>query len=296
MRSSLLVRLILTAHVSAFDSSGFRVCIEYTHETGQSLQAQRTATRLSLPGKAFGVDTDFSLTPEVTELLTANSEVGDFRLPLIQAHLDGHRRHFYDLDQRKRKTLSYGFLLHILANDALRTSELTKGLKSMEANEVLWLVTTDYSACFAYLEERLQCIERSKTTQIWYLFWDDFWRCNGTSLKAVGKHPELFSPYYRTSLCYQPLPRERLEHLLARVDLAGDAQYLTSGLLNRLYFLLNQVVFNNIPSHDIVVDVDGEKTDFHKLASLAHSTDSEETSSMVQPGDGQRRAPVLLLY
>lgn len=268
-------------------SSGFTVCIEYAHKTGDALQKQRTAATLSLPGEVMGVDPEFSLTPKINEFLTANSEVGDFRLPLIQAHLDGHRRYFHELDQQKRDILSYGFLLHILANDALRPSELQQALKDMEANEALWTATADYSACFTFLEERLQSIDRSKTTQIWYLFWDDFWRCNSTSLAVVGNYPQIFSPYYRTSLCYQPMSRERLECILGRVDLAGDAQYLTSGLLNRLYFLLNQIAFHNIPTHDIAIDVDGEKTDFHKLASVAHSTISQETASMVLPGDGQ---------
>ena len=76
---------------------------------------------------------------------------------------------------------------------------------------------------------------------------DDLWRRNHETIVALNIHAPDFNPHYPTSIAYRPLPRAALEGFLGQRGLfcknGGRADVIHSGVLNKLYFRLNQIVF-----------------------------------------------------
>lgn len=76
------------------------------------------------------------------------------------------------------------------------------------------------------------------------------------TVKALRTHASDFDPWFPTSIAYRPLPRAALDTFLVqrgvlRVSsgsLFTRSGVLTSGLINRLYFRLNEIVFEGHPS------------------------------------------------
>lgn len=65
-------------------------------------------------------------------------------------------------------------------------------------------------------------------------------------------HAQDFDPRYPTSIAYTPLPRAALENVLAQRGLytskAKWNAFFHSGVLNKLYFRLNDAVFKESPN------------------------------------------------
>ena len=62
----------------------------------------------------------------------------------------------------------------------------------------------------------------------------------------MSTHATDFDPHYPTSIAYRPLPRAALESFLTQRGLFqknGARDFIHSGVLNKLYFRLNQIVF-----------------------------------------------------
>lgn len=95
---------------------------------------------------------------------------------------------------------------------------------------------------------RMEWIGTSALHRTWYVVWDEVWRYNWSDIPSLRRHPEHFSPYYPTSLCYRPMSRRRLEAYLGDHYVPGWRQrylrmkhwgYVHPGFLNRLYALLH---------------------------------------------------------
>ena len=76
---------------------------------------------------------------------------------------------------------------------------------------------------------------------------DDLWRRNHDTIAALNTHAPDFNPHYSTSIAYRPVPRAALEVFLSQRGLfcknGGRGDIFHSGVLNKLYFRLNQIVF-----------------------------------------------------
>ena len=145
----------------------------------------------------------------------------------------------------------------------------------------------------------MRCINRSVVTQRWYLIWDDLWRRNKLTVAGLANAPAAFSPFYRSSLCYRPMPRQDLENYLQRYGLwstSGHQGVFHHGFLNRIYFLLDEVVFggtsNAIPI-TLGASCDQKRpVDFDKLTTYAFrhgpgtANSSAFTSATYNTGDG----------
>ncbi|KAG0149215.1 hypothetical protein CROQUDRAFT_669298 [Cronartium quercuum f. sp. fusiforme G11] len=106
------------------------------------------------------------------------------------------------------------------------------------------------------VEERLHFVHRNKLTEWWYTFFNDVYRRNAADLPALSSLPADFSPHYRTSICYCPMSRARLEPFLIERKLAmvdGKGGFFHSGLLDHIYFYLDEIMFEGtskgIPIH-----------------------------------------------
>ena len=85
---------------------------------------------------------------------------------------------------------------------------------------------------------------------------DDFWRRNHATVRALRIHAPDFNPWYPSSIAYHPLPRPALDAFLAQrgvLKLSPNTIFAIrgafhSGLVNRIYFRMNEIVFENQPS------------------------------------------------
>ncbi|GAA5865770.1 hypothetical protein JCM8547_002772 [Rhodosporidiobolus lusitaniae] len=232
-------------------SSGFEVTLEYTDGEGADRDGRRQKKQhLVLEGPEFGLHDDFELTQPLATLFRHNRAIIERRLPEVEQQLQQHRAFFRDEANAKQTTLSHAFLLDVFAEDSLSVEELEYRLKATERNSKVRKMVSSHRDVFLRLEERMDAIKSSDLRGWWYLCWDDLWRRNHNILHDK---PEHFSPHYRTSICYNPMPRARLEEFLHERGLAtkGSQAYFHVGFLNQIYFYLDERIFGNsaIPIH-----------------------------------------------
>ena len=105
-----------------------------------------------------------------------------------------------------------------------------------------------YEGCIALMYERLSAINRSPVHRFWWILFDEIWRLNSNDYSSLRKYRRSFSPQYATSIAYRPMTRAALEKFLAKRGMwkNGGAKGgpFNRGLLNRIYFYLNEIVFS----------------------------------------------------
>ncbi|CAG8460586.1 482_t:CDS:2 [Dentiscutata heterogama] len=222
-------------------NSGFEVTITYTNEFNSSPDHERTVGH-----DIIGITHDFQMTPQLERLFTDNYEIVSKGLDQIQSIMQKYRKYYRDEAIQKEETLSYGFFINIYDNPSIPLETLPTLLMTTETNpKVQEIPVTDYSTLI-YLYERMRIVNLSRAHQWWYLFWEDLWRKNNQEIEELRKYAQDFSPAYRTSLCYRPMTRLELEKFLKNRGIwknDGRNGFLHSGVLNRIYLYLNNVVF-----------------------------------------------------
>ncbi|CAO1636815.1 unnamed protein product [Sympodiomycopsis kandeliae] len=233
-------------------SSGFDVSVIYAH--GQRMDPQgvtwvKHEVKISA-AEAFGLHGSFIMTHELSRMLHQNDHILQFRLPEIRHLLHRYREYFYHEARRKRETLTYSFLTNVFDNSHLPSHSLSSSFKSSSNLSSVQNLPQRYPACMSSLYQRLQHIRQSQVHMFWYLFWDDLFRQNGNDFKILRCHQrhnlKYFDPKFPTSIAYRPMPRSRLEALLQERGAwqeDGQKGLLHRGVLNRLYFCLNRLVF-----------------------------------------------------
>ena len=215
--------------------SGFEVELSYTKD-------------IRLDGDAIGIEHDLEITSTLAKFLHLNRELVESRLEGLLMDLEEYRRESRRQNRLKRKTLSYHFLTRVY-NWPLRPTETVKVVEQCEtdlrvrdlfaANEISLVMAT----------QRMDIVGRSEITVWWYLFWDDFWRRNHETVKAIQCHERDFNPHYAGSIAYRPLPRLAVEAFLIQRGMlfpkAKTRHFVHHGLLNKIYFRMNQIAFHN---------------------------------------------------
>lgn len=183
-------------------ASGFGVVIKC--RDGQGLSGDGTRIyqqRLTIDAEAIGIPPDFSLSEGLINLFKFNYELVQERLPGVEAKLKAHRSHFGEEMKWKEETLSYGFLLNVLAESDLNLEELDRVLREGEKEGKVKELVGRYRASLILLEERMAFVSGSLVLQFWYTLWDDLWRRNSGGIAKMREQPEEFSPYYKSSIC-----------------------------------------------------------------------------------------------
>ncbi|KDN51310.1 hypothetical protein K437DRAFT_221651 [Tilletiaria anomala UBC 951] len=231
-------------------SSGFRVTITY-YEGQRQDPAGLTRVRKQVEvhaSSAFGLHDDFEMTPHLIQFFRDNEHIIRSRLPVIDDVLANYRRHFYCEAREKERVLSYAFLTDIFDNVQLTPAELMLALRRSGCCRDVRRLSSEYQAAVTVLYERMCAVNRSLVHRWWWLFWDDLWRKNAGDYQRLRAHRRVLSPHYPTSIAYRPMPRLQLEKFLKSRGLwsgagGGKASLFTRGLLNRIYFQLDQLVF-----------------------------------------------------
>jgi hypothetical protein len=249
-------------HWQGFDfASGFDVELRYT-------------TEVHPEGAIIGLDDDFDLTPEISKFLWLNRELITHRIEALEEALDDYRQHLRAQARWKEETLSYRFLADVYEYPA-SPEDLAKTLEKTEADLRIRKLLLEREDAFTSAFERMNAVTRCEAAAWWYLFWDDLWRRNHDSITNLRTHQTDFDPHYPTSIAYRPLPRSALETFLIQRGLYSGPKskrkhFIHVGLLNKVYFRLNQIVFRG-SDKDILAHL-GDKSAEIDLAELDFKT------------------------
>ncbi|KIY64816.1 hypothetical protein CYLTODRAFT_357890 [Cylindrobasidium torrendii FP15055 ss-10] len=213
--------------------SGFQIRLNY-------------AKKVDLDGDAIGITADWELTSLLARFLEHNRELINSRIGGVEKALHGYREHHRKESKLKVDVLTYQFLSHVYIHPQ-QPKQVTERLLELESDiRVRALVAASRDA-FEAAYERFEAVSRSETATWWYIFWDDLWRRNHDTIKALETHAADFNPWYPTSIAYTPLPRPALEAFLSQRGLMSKMpkkmDVLHVGFLNKLYLRLNETVF-----------------------------------------------------
>jgi len=115
---------------------------------------------------------------------------------------------------------------------------------------------------------------------------------------ALRTHETDFNPYYPTSIAYRPLPRPILDAFLIQrglltVPVKGRLyrrSFVHTGILNKVYFRLNQIVFPKESSQAIHTYIGGTPAGDVDLADIDHDRATlrghDRVASMPDTGGG----------
>ncbi|KAF8316174.1 hypothetical protein DL93DRAFT_2154964 [Clavulina sp. PMI_390] len=283
-------RLVLNGY---FDfASGFEVSLVYSK-------------KISLGASDIGITADYFFTPQLASFFALNERTIRARLPLFYGELHRYRELLVTAARTKSATLSYAFLEYAFERPC-PPDELLKQTESLEpdvAGKVMQMMrTSQHDGALGSVYERMRVVTRSGATAWWYLFWDDFWRRNHATVKALTLHEPDFNPWYPSSIAYQLLPRAALDaFLLQRGLLTAESRSwfkssgaLHSGLVNRLYFHLNEIVYERHPSK--MIHTVGTLPSGFELPYAHHRASSEDTGGGTDHDDSSIRERPLYRY
>ncbi|PWN43949.1 hypothetical protein IE81DRAFT_287997 [Ceraceosorus guamensis] len=229
-------------------ASGFEVTVTYAEGTRQDPEGlTRVRKALTVDGTtAFGLHDDFRLTSDLVRFLRANEHIVHARRDNVERNLQQYRDGYATEAIRKRETLDYAFLTDVFDAPTLDRVQLRQTLRMVTRNPSVQHLPRQYRAAMTLLHERLMHVNQSPVHKWWWLFWDDLWRQNGRDYSQLRRHRRALCPHYPSSIAYQPVPRAELERFLDQRGLwqcQGARGVINRGLLNRLYFYLNMIVF-----------------------------------------------------
>nr|CAG8491263.1 8510_t:CDS:2 [Entrophospora candida] len=236
----------------------------------------------------IGITDDFQMTPQLEKLFNDNEDILETNLVSVQSVMKKYRKFYHDEAKWKEDTLSYGFFVNVYDNPSIPLEALPVLLVSTENNHLVQSIPESDYPSLVYLYERMRIVNLSRVHQWWYLFWEDLWRKNNKEIPHLSKNPRDFSPAYSVSICYKPMTRLELEEFLEKRGCwqnGGKKGFLHSGVLNRIYLYLNNVVFHgkskkggepkkwSIMKGDTIDDND---SDYHLLHNRANKKSMRE--------------------
>jgi hypothetical protein len=194
---------------------------------------RKQGIRLRLPGHEFGIAPDFQLTNTLAKFFQLNRSALEIAQEQIKDTLEAHRAHFANEAALKVDTLSYNFLVDVYGNDMLDDNALSIALADESALSVRGMLA-NHPAGLHYMQERMRAVNRERLCQWWYVLMDDIWRRNHETIAELDQHPSDFSPAYRSSICYRPMPRLGFQDFLNERGLwkdNGRKGFFTHGVL-----------------------------------------------------------------
>lgn len=229
-------------------ASGFEVSVTYFEGRREDPEGN---TRVTKPltvsaAAAFGLHDDFEMSNALLQMMNDNEWLIRERIPTIHSLMADYRTAFYKEARRKMRTMSYSFLVDIFDNSHLKAEELNQAFARSSCSRSVRELPKRYEASITLMFERLNAVNKSPIHKWWWLFWDDFWRKNSGDYKVLRNHRRYFSPSYPTSIAYRPMSRTALEKFLVKKGLwinDGSKGFINRGLLNRVYFYLDEIVF-----------------------------------------------------
>ncbi|EKM61097.1 uncharacterized protein PHACADRAFT_82700 [Phanerochaete carnosa HHB-10118-sp] len=264
--------------------------------SGFSVEMQY-AKGVTVDGSVIGLTDDYDLTAPLARFLALNEELTTEFLTRVEIVLGRYRHHMRKEAKAKADALSYRFLTAVY-DKPQGWVELTESSIEIEHDLRVRRLMLGGEDVFKVSYERLQAVSRSELTVWWYLFWDDLWRRNHDTIKGLQTHATDFDPRYPTSIAYTPLPRAALESFLTQRGLlrqkAAFFNSFNSGLLNKIYMRMNDILFHGRRQADIIhlgptpAELDMEEVDAKAQARTSSlgtggGTDHDDESIRARP-------------
>ncbi|PWN50271.1 hypothetical protein IE53DRAFT_316116 [Violaceomyces palustris] len=231
-------------------ASGFKVSVIYSKGKRQDTNGTVIDVKEEIEvgaSSAFGLHDDFCMTASLHRLFRDNDILIRERVPGIEFLLKRYRKDFANEAWEKERTMGYSFLCDIFDRPSFaNANELRAALTRTECCSLLKELPDRYRGSITLLFQRLEAINRSPVHQWWWCLFDDFWRKNSRDYKVLRRHRRSFSPSYPSSIAYRPMSRQELITFLERRGLwkqDGRKGIFNRGFLNRIYFYLNEIVF-----------------------------------------------------
>ncbi|KAI0068240.1 hypothetical protein BV25DRAFT_1867258 [Artomyces pyxidatus] len=212
------------------------------------------AKTVHLDGSIIGLNDNYDLTAPLAQFLAMNHTLIQSALPGIHAILVKYRQRCLDECRHKADVLTYRFLSHVY-DQPREPAGLAKSSIEFEHDLRVRQLMIGSEAVFEVSYERLMAVSHSELATWWYIFWDDFWRRNYETIKALKLHQPDFDPHYPTSIAYTPLPRAALETFLIQRGLMNNkprwGDFLHHGFLNKIYIRMYDIVFHQTSQANI---------------------------------------------
>ncbi|KAN0065817.1 hypothetical protein ACQY0O_000947 [Thecaphora frezii] len=232
-------------------SSGFYVKIVYDQsarrqESNGAVTTLRETIEVS-GSRAFGLPDDFDMTSSMARFFKDNEGLVKERVSYVEEIMQRYRDDFEREARWKERKMPYSFETDIFDNHLLTPEELRWTLHKTVKSRALAELPRRFEGSITLLYERLAAINRSPLHRFWWLLFDELWRINSQDYKLLRTHRRSFSPQFPTSIAYTPMPRAELEAFLYKRGLwkkdGKKGGPFNRGLLNRIYFYLNEVAF-----------------------------------------------------
>ncbi|KAF8595614.1 hypothetical protein BDV93DRAFT_501109 [Ceratobasidium sp. AG-I] len=218
-------------------ASGFDVALHYARD-------------IILDASPIGLNAELELTPQLARFLLLNKSTLQAGISEYSRLLGSYRAHAHREATAKAMTLSYEFISNVY-NTPASPEVISHVLAEHEPNIRVRDLAVGYGDVFLATDERMRCVSQSSVSAWWFLFWNDFWRRNKATIKSMTTHSPDFDPQYSTSIAYSPLPRPALESFLKqrgmwspRIRWYGNWHWFHTGLINKIYFHLNWIIFH----------------------------------------------------
>ncbi|KAG0359714.1 hypothetical protein BGZ54_009854 [Gamsiella multidivaricata] len=227
---------------------GFSVTITYSDGEAQDPEGSSQLLHETTIGHdVIGITRDFQLTPALARLLRDNHALVSRGVKKVKKVMQAYQAHYREEAHRKDATLSYDFFINVYDNPTLKRKELEPLLLATEENVKVCHPSPEVCLAINCLYERMAAVNRTRCHQWWYLFWDDLFRKNHEEIPQLV--PKVFSPAFPGSICYRPMSRPDLEKFLEKHGCwlkDGRAGFMHTGVLNRMYTFLNELVFGKM--------------------------------------------------
>ncbi|KAF8523077.1 hypothetical protein BU17DRAFT_75023 [Hysterangium stoloniferum] len=216
-------------------------------ELGSGFNVQLTyAPKVHVDGTIIGLSDDYDLTPQLARFLATNREVIHDHLGRIDTLMQNYRNTSMRSIKAKDDVLGYNFLCSVYSSPK-ESHQLAKILTEQEKDLRVRQIFLEYEDAIIAANARMSFIGKTEASTWWYLYWDDLWRRNHDTIATFATYASDFDPHYSTSIAYRLLPRAALEAFLSQRGLLSQSNnttdFIHSGILNKLYFRLNQIVF-----------------------------------------------------
>nr|GAT44157.1 predicted protein [Mycena chlorophos] len=266
-------------------------------QLGSGFQVELNYARDVKVGRdVIGLNDAYDLTPELARFLSMNQSLIPRRLDYIQETLTSYRQHHRKECRWKSHVLSYRFLTHVydrprpastLAESSVHSEQDLRVRELLSENEVV------FDTAF----KRWEAVSESTVRTWWYIFWDDLWRRNNSTISGISLHAPDFDPHYPTSIAYRPIPRPALEAFLQQRGLLTKKSAIHSGLLNKIYMRLDEIVFSgsgraimfHLGGHTSELDMN--EVDLETMApssTLGTGVGTDYDASMIRPRPAYR--------
>lgn len=205
-------------------------------------QRKEVTGSVSLGHEALGIEPRYPMTPTLDRLLRGNADVVAAGMPELTNLLFGYRSGINTKRAATEETLSHAWWLHVYDADTLPRQALEAYLRNCERNPVLRALPETHKAALDYLYGRMNFARSHPVCSLWFVFFDDVWRCN-QHIKAITceENKALMNTALPSALAYRPMQRQALEAILGQHNLLGRWGLFNRRVLDALYRKLDTV-------------------------------------------------------